>query len=64
MENLLLERAGADWKTARLQSKEVRRHLTDVIQQLVEYATEQGSKNAKHYYSTITREIYKSLKYM
>jgi len=64
MQDLLLERAAADWQRARLQIKGARRHLTDVIQDLVEYATNQGSTNAKHYYTLITRETYKALKFI
>ncbi|MFP4026147.1 MAG: hypothetical protein ACLFVR_16620 [Thiohalospira sp.] len=37
---------------------------TDAIKQLVDYATSQGSKNANHYYSLITKETNKTLAYM
>jgi hypothetical protein len=49
------------WLEARTQSKLARREETDVIQKFVEYATAQGSQNAKHYYTHITNASYKCL---
>lgn len=50
-----------DWKGARSQSIVSRNDLTDTIKQFVEYATEQGSKNAKNHYANITRMEYAAL---
>lgn len=50
-----------EWKQARLQSKEVRRSVTDTIKDFVEYATNQGSKSANMYYPNITKMEYKAL---
>lgn len=49
---------------AREQSKISRREETDVIKDFVEYATKQGSKNAKFYYSNITKATYRALELM
>jgi len=49
------------WITQRKQSKLGRRLETDVIQQFVDYATGQGSENAKFYYKHITNASYKAL---
>jgi phage regulator Rha-like protein len=49
------------WKAARLQGKAVRKVTTDTIQEFVEYATAQGSKNARMYYANITKMEYKAL---
>lgn len=53
-----------EWKQARLSGKQVRRSTTDAIQRLVDYATEQGSKNATYYYSHVTKMEYKALGFM
>ena len=50
-----------EWNSSRLIGKTARAEEVDAIQQFVEYATEQGSKNAKHYYSNITKASYKAL---
>lgn len=49
------------WISARNQGKLVRHEQTDVIQKFVNYATEQGSENAKYYYKHITNSTYKAL---
>jgi Rha family phage regulatory protein len=49
---------------ARQQTKLGRREETDVIKDFVDYATEQGSKNAKFYYKHITNSTYKALELM
>ena len=54
-------RKSAEWKQARLESKLSRKAETDVIEKFVKYATAQGSSNAKHYYSNITKGTYKAL---
>jgi Rha family phage regulatory protein len=60
-QTLLKQQAAVDWKAARLQGKAVRKNTTDTIQDFVEYATNQGSKNAKMYYANITKMEYKAL---
>jgi Rha family phage regulatory protein len=63
MEKALLRTIKSEtWARARIQGKEVRNELTDAIQDLIEYATAQGSKNAKMYYANITNMEYKALK--
>lgn len=62
MEKSLLKRTDSlEWKQARLQSKEVRRSVTDTIADFIDYAEGQGSKSAKMYYSNITKMEYKAL---
>jgi Rha family phage regulatory protein len=58
---LIRERSNLDWKAARLQGKAVRRNTTDTIQDFVDYATTQGSVNAKMYYANLTKMEYKAL---
>jgi len=52
------------WIASRTESKGIRRDETDVIKAFVDYATAQGSKNAKHYYGNITKATYKALDLM
>ena len=61
MEQALKNHSTASWLEARELGKEQRKLTTDVIQEFVEYATTQGSKNSKYYYSTFTNETYKAL---
>lgn len=61
MKNLLQEINTESWKQFRLTSKETRKQFADVLQELVEYAKKQGSKNAKRYYQTYTKLINKKL---
>ena len=58
---ILSQNVGVEWSQARLQIKGVRRSITDTIKGFVEYATNQGSKSANHYYSNITKMEYKAL---
>jgi Rha family phage regulatory protein len=58
---LLKTHHNIEWKQARLQSKEVRKAVTDTIKEFVEYATDQGSKSANMYYANITKMEYKAL---
>lgn len=58
---LLKQQKSIDWTAARLQGKAVRKNTTDTIQEFVDYATQQGSKNAKMYYANITKMEYKAL---
>lgn len=43
------------WIELRKTGKKTRKNETDIIKQFIEYATKQGSQNAKHYYSNISR---------
>ncbi len=52
------------WITQREQGKIARKEETDVIKEFVDYATKQGSKNAKFYYKHITNSSYRSLSLM
>jgi len=62
MERQLASRtSGIEWKTARLQGKAARSVLTDTLADFISYAKSQGSKNADHYYSSITLMEYKAL---
>lgn len=58
---LTLNQQSDMWLAQREQSKLIRREETDVIKQFVEYATSQGSVNAKFYYKHITNVVYKCL---
>ncbi|MCP4337787.1 MAG: Rha family transcriptional regulator [Desulfobulbaceae bacterium] len=51
----------SNWIRCREQSKQIRLSQTDVIKDFVEYATNQGSKNAKFYYKHITNATYAAL---
>jgi len=61
LRRLTERRAAADWQQARLEGKDARRHQTDTIAAFIEYATAQGSKNAKHHYVNLTKMTYKAL---
>ena len=62
MEDRLTQQNEAlEWKQARLQGKAARKSVTDAIQRFVDYATNQGSKNASRYYSNITKMEYAAL---
>lgn len=61
---LLLEqnnKGNAHWVTQREQGKIARKDETDTIKEFVEYATAQGSQNAKFYYKHVTLACYKCL---
>lgn len=58
---LLKQQDQLEWKQARLQSKEVRKSVTDTIKNFVDYATNQGSKSASMYYANITKMEYAAL---
>ena len=53
-----------EWLATRAQSKAARLQQTDVIKTFVEYATAQGSANAKHYYKHVTNATYSALQLM
>lgn len=50
-----------EWTSNRLIGITARKEETDAIKYFIEYATNQGSKNAKHYYKHITNCTYKAL---
>lgn len=58
---LATQKQNDDWKIARANGRCVRIGLTDTVKAFVEYATDQGSKNAKMYYMNITKMEHKSL---
>lgn len=60
-EQLLKQNDKLEWKTARLQIKQVRRSFTDVVKEFVEYAKAQGSKSADMYYANLTKMEYTAL---
>ena len=64
MEKQIANLHNEQWQIAREQGKLARAETTDSIKELVNHATSQGSKNAKFYYATITKEIYKALKFL
>jgi len=53
--SLIQQRKDPDWQNVRKDGKIVYRQKTDVIKRFVEYATNQGSKNAKMYYSNFAK---------
>lgn len=55
MECLLLQKQTQDWQTARQLGKLTRRSETDVIKEFIEYAKQQGSKNADKYYINFSK---------
>jgi len=55
MERLLIQKQNLSWKQQRLDGKQVRKELTDEIQQFVEYATAQGSRSAQLYYMNFSK---------
>ena len=68
MEEALLKatknKSDIEWHSARLMGKSERIEETDAIKLFVEYAKNQGSKNAGHYYSNITNCSYRALELM
>lgn len=61
MKRALLNHENASWIETRQATKQIRAVETDTIKDFVEYATKQGSKNAKFYYSNITKMTNKAL---
>lgn len=54
MRNFILEHGSVIWQDTRTLVKEIRKKETAAIALLVEYAFSNGSKNAKHYYESIS----------
>jgi len=61
LEEALLRQSNLKWQREREQGKEIHLILTDEIKIFIDYAILNGSQNAKHYYSTITKMQYKAL---
>jgi len=65
MKNAILEiktrQKNSEWIETRRQGKISRKSETDIIKDFVEYATSQGSKSAKMYYTNITKMENKAL---
>lgn len=57
----MVRKAETDWQQARIEGKDARKHEVDTIAAFVEYASAQGSRNARHYYANITKMTYKAL---
>jgi len=55
------QKANAEWLESRSSGKLIRRIETDTLKRFVEYATENGSRNARHYYSNISTMQNKAL---
>jgi phage regulator Rha-like protein len=61
LERQAKERATLAYQVARQSGKDSRGILTDVIQEFVAYAKEQGSRNADRYFCCITNAVQKSI---
>ena len=57
MRKLLLEKQTAEWQQARIQGKQIRREETDVIQERIDYAKNQGSEHADMLYVSYTKLV-------
>jgi len=55
LQNLINQRANAEWIEKRKETKIIRKECTDVIQKFVAYAKSQGSQSASKYYMTLSR---------
>lgn len=61
MEKLIREKGTAAYRISDQEESMTRRTETDTIKEFVEYAKEQGSTHAYHYYSNCTRLAYKTV---
>lgn len=52
---LVAQQKNPDWQNIRKDGKAVYHQKTNVIKQFVDYATEQGSQNAKNYYAGLAK---------
>lgn len=52
---LIAQRNDSEWQNVRKDGKAVYMQKTEVIKQFVDYATKQGSKNAKMYYANLAK---------
>jgi len=53
--DLMAKNQNLEWLEKRKETKVIRRELTDMIQEFIEYAKNQGSKSAEKYYMSISR---------
>lgn len=61
MERILVERHSSEWQLTREKGKMVRRSEADQIALFIDYATKQGSSNAKMYYVNFSKVMNKAL---
>lgn len=61
MEKLIQEKGTVAYRISDQEERMTRRTETDAIKEFVEYAKEQGSTHANHYYSNCTRLAYKTV---
>lgn len=61
MEQILRDKQNVSWLHTRQNGKLVRRELTDIIQEFMEYSRLQGSKGYRFYYSNYSKMINKLL---
>ena len=61
MEKIILNQQNLSFQQSRIEGKDVRKELMDVVACFVDYATAQGSKNAKMYFANLTTMTYKAL---
>ncbi|MCC8038272.1 MAG: Rha family transcriptional regulator [Bacteroidales bacterium] len=57
MEGFIRERQSTEWLTTRKNGKMVRRNETDTLANLIDYAKQQGSRNADKFYMTYSRLV-------
>lgn len=58
---LSIQKQNAEWQEVRSNSRAVRMALADTVHAFVEYATTQGSKNARMYYMNLTKMEHRAL---
>lgn len=61
LSDIVNRKANAEWLEQRVSGKLIRNIETDTLKVFVEYATKQGSTNARHYYSNISTMQNKAL---
>jgi len=61
MEAALIQKQNLEWQQSRTESKDVRRNVTDTIQAFIQYAINQGSRNAQKYYVNLSRMTRKAI---
>jgi len=55
LQQIMIQKENEEWLIKRSETKVMRRECTDVIQEFIEYAKEQGSKSAEKYYMNFSR---------
>lgn len=61
LQNIATQKQNAEWLAQRESGKTMRLEETDMIKKFVNYATDQGSKNAQRYYANISKMETKAL---